>query len=99
MLRLEPAQGLPPVGAAVAIALGVLKHAKVRRWADLQAFPQDLALTTGQAELLTRFSPAVTHVAAAFDGQVLVTVIVCDLCKRWSLIANGGAADESEQST
>ena len=43
----------------------MLKHAKVRRWSDLPHFPEDLALTTGQPELLTRFAPAITHV----EGQ------------------------------
>ena len=91
MKRLDPVPGLPPVGTAVSLALGVLKHAKVRRWSDLPHFPEDLALTTGQPELLTRFAPAITHVAAAADGRPLVTVVVCTACRRWLLFARGTA--------
>lgn len=79
-------ESLPSELQAVSLALGVLREAGVRRWADFGSeWPSSVFVAEEQLELLRRHADLLGLVSWSGGGEKNVTLAMCPKCRRWEL--------------
>ena len=91
----------PAAVQAVSLALGVLRHAGVRTWAELiEDYPQvpdGLVLSADQLRLLAEWEHLFSHIAwgqksTGDSGAATVSLAVCPQCGRWEQVAGSASS-------
>lgn len=100
--RLKTNQAAPPAARAASIALGLMRAAKVTRWADLgDVLPAAVELADDEHRLLVEHVEVLSFLRLAArleDGTKAptVTVAVCPECGEWVLVSSGPAPSRCE---
>jgi hypothetical protein len=89
----DAAAGTPPLVAAAALALGILRVTKVTTWAELVAEPSRLSdaaleVSSDQSALLNAHRAEL----APLRVSPLVTLAACPVCERWAVVSGGQPA-------
>lgn len=79
------AQNEPAVAVAASIALALMRKAKARCWADV-TIPEHVRLSPAQRDALCQSAVMLTYLRGrTMVGQPAVTILVCPVCRRWTL--------------